>query len=56
MTTRSRLLMVLPVFLILGACLAPTDPGLPSDNEHKEPSEPGDGTTFNTVPAPVFLA
>jgi hypothetical protein len=56
MTTRSKLLMVLPVFLILGACLAPTDPGLPSDNEHKEPSEPGDGQSFNAVQAPVFLA
>lgn len=56
MTKRFRLLMVLPAFVVLGACASPTDPGLPSDDKHDEPGTPGPGQAFNTGPAPVIYA
>jgi hypothetical protein len=48
-----RLLLVLPLLVALGACMAPTDPGLPGEEER--PTDKKDGQTFN-VQAPALLA
>jgi hypothetical protein len=56
MSTRFRLVMVLSGFLVLGACVAPTDPGMPTEDEHDEPGDPGRGQSFNASSSPVFFA
>ena len=50
-----RLLLVLPLVAALGACMAPTDPGLPGEEER--PDDHKDGQSFNSsLQAPAFLA
>lgn len=48
-----RLLLVLPLLVALGACMAPTDPGLPGEEDR--PDDQKDGQTFN-VQTPALLA